>query len=60
MKTITIFREDMNNELHGNMFNSLLEDLGIDTHIVVGGRAIDREIDQIDITVASANEEGRI
>ena len=30
MHRITIYREDMNNPLHGNLFESLLEDLGIE------------------------------
>ena len=49
MKATTIYREDMNNELHGNLFDSLLDDLGIETHTMVAGRPIDREIDSITI-----------
>jgi hypothetical protein len=48
---ITIYREDMNNRLHGNMFNGLLEDLGINTTVVVNGKAIEREIDEITLSV---------
>ncbi len=57
MKSTTIFREDMNNKLHGNLFDSLLEDLGIDTHVMVAGRWIDREINEVTIRVASTKIE---
>jgi len=55
MKSTTIYREDMNNKLHGNLFDSLLDDLGIETYIIVDGRPIDRKIDSITIW-ASATE----
>ncbi len=51
MKTITIYRDDMNSELHGNMFDGLLESLGIKTQVLVAGRWIDREIESVDIIV---------
>ena len=51
MKTITIYREDMNNSLHGNLFNSLLEDLGVATHTLVAGRMIDNEIEEITLNI---------
>ena len=57
-KRITIYREDMNNPLHGNLFNSLLEDLGIETHALVAGRHIDREIDNVTLTVVDACHDG--
>ena len=56
MKAITIYREDMNNELHGNLFDGLLDDLGIETHVTVAGRPIDREISEVTIWVQSAVE----
>ena len=56
MKTVTIYRDDMNNRIHGNLFNSLLEDLGIETHVTVAGKSINREIDSVDIVVMSATE----
>ncbi len=56
MKTITLYREDFNNPLHPDIFNNLLEDLGIETHVVVAGRTINREIDEVEITVASVKE----
>jgi len=56
MKTITLYREDFNNPLHPNLFNNLLEDLGIETHVVVAGRTVDREIDEVEIRVASVKE----
>jgi len=55
-KQITIYREDMNNSLHGNLFNNLLTDLGVQTHTVVAGREIDREIDHIILTVTQILE----
>ena len=56
MKTVTIYRDDMNNRIHGNLFISLLEDLGIETHVTVAGKSINREIDSVDIVVMSATE----
>ena len=51
MKSITIYREDMNNELHGNLFDSLLDDLGIETHAIVDGRPIDRGLEEVTIWI---------
>ena len=51
MKSTTIYREDMNNELHGNLFDELLDDLGIETHAIVAGRSIDREISEVTISL---------
>ncbi len=56
MKTVTLYREDFNNPLHPDIFDHLLEDLGIDTHVVVAGRAIDREVDEVTLTVAGVEE----
>ncbi len=56
MRSITIYRADMNNQIHGNLFNSLLEDLGIETHVTVAGKSINREIESVDIVVMSATE----
>ena len=41
----------MNNSLHGNLFNSLLEDLGVATHTLVAGRMIDNEIEEITLNI---------
>ena len=57
MKNVTLYREDFNNPLHPDLFDHLLEDLGIDTHVVVAGRAIDREISEVTITAASVTAE---
>ena len=54
MHRITIYREDMNNPLHGNLFESLLEDLGIETHVKVAGRWIDKELESVDLFVTSS------
>tara|TARA_R110002126_G_C10324999_1_gene489319 strand:+ start:194 stop:367 length:174 start_codon:yes stop_codon:yes gene_type:complete len=54
MRTITIYREDMNSTLHGNLFDSLLEQLGIATHTEIAGRLIDNEIDEVTISVTHA------
>jgi hypothetical protein len=54
MKSVTIYREDMNNKLHGNLFDSLLDDLGIETHTIVAGRPIDREIGEVTIWVSGS------
>jgi len=56
MKTVTIYRDDMNNSIHGNLFDSLLEDLGIETHVTVAGKSINREIESVDIVVMRATE----
>ena len=56
MRSITIYRDDMNNRIHGNLFDSLLEDLGIETHVTVAGKSIDREIDSVDIVVMRATK----
>lgn len=56
MRSITIYRDDMNNPIHGNLFDSLLEDLGIETHVTVAGKSINREIESVDIVVMSATE----
>lgn len=56
MKSTTIYREDMNNELHGNLFDELLDDLGIETHAIVAGRSIDREISEVTIWVHTSKE----
>jgi len=56
MRLLTLFRDDFNNPIHGNLFDSLLEDLGIETHVVVAGRSINREIDEVTLTVAGVKE----
>jgi len=57
MKSITIYREDMNNELHGNLFDSLLDDLGIESHTIVDGRPIDRGLEEVTIYVSGSTIE---
>lgn len=52
MKTITLYRQDFYNELHPDIFDSYLELLGIETHVVVDGERIDREIDEVDLKVS--------
>lgn len=52
MKTITLYRQDFYNELHPDIFDSYLELLGIETHVVVDGKRIDREIDEVDLKVS--------
>ena len=54
MKTVTLYREDFYNELHPEIFDYYLEKLGIETHVVVDGKRIEREIDQVDIMVLDA------
>jgi len=53
MKYVTLYREDFNNPLYGDVFNLMLEDLGIETHTLVAGRNIDREIQSVDLVVVS-------
>ena len=50
MKVLTLYKDDI---AAGSMlsWNGLLEDLGVETHVLVGGRIIDKEIDHVDISV---------
>ena len=50
MKTLTLYKDDIATTSIMS-WNSLLEDLCVETHVLVGGRYIDKEIDHIDITV---------
>ena len=50
MKTLTLFKDDIATTSIMS-WNSLLEDLGVETHVLVGGRYIDKEIDHVDITL---------
>lgn len=51
MKTITLYKEDISNPLHPNLWEGILEDLGVETHTVVAGRSIDKEISEVTIRV---------
>jgi len=52
--TITIYKEDIHNPLHPNIWESMLEDLGVATHTEVAGRMIDNEITEVTLTVSNA------
>jgi len=52
--TITLYKEDIHNPLHPNLWEGVLEDLGIDTHTNVAGRMIDNEITEVTLTVTNA------
>ena len=54
MPLITIYRDDMNNPIHGNLFENLLTDLGIDAYAKINGRSIDKGINCVDIVVTNA------
>jgi hypothetical protein len=53
MRTLTLYKEDLNPRSILT-WDGILEDLGIDTHVLVNGRYIDRELDAVTITVAQA------
>ena len=64
MKTLTLYKDDIATTSIMS-WNSLLEDLGVETHVLVGGRYIDKEIDHIDIagygnSVVSYDESGEV
>ena len=50
MKVLTLYKEDINPNSVMN-WEGVLDSLGVETHVLVGGRYIDKEIDHIDITV---------
>ena len=50
MKTLTLYKDDIATTSVLS-WNGLLEDLGVETHVLVGGRYIDKEIDHIDLTL---------
>ena len=50
MKYLTLYKEDIAHESIMS-WDSLLEDLGVDTHQFVGGRFIDKEIDSVTVAI---------
>ena len=53
-KLLTLYREDFSNPLHPDLFNGILDGLGIDTHVKVRGQGwIDREIGEVTVTVTA-------
>ena len=50
MKILTLYKDDIATS-SVMTWNGLLEDLGVETHVLVGGRYIDKEIDHVDISV---------
>ena len=55
MKQITLYKEDINNPMHPNLWNGILEDLGVDTHTMVAGRSHDNEIDSVTLSVSGVS-----
>ena len=53
MRTLTLYKEDLNPRSILT-WDGILDNLGIDTHVLVNGRYIDRELDAVTITVAQA------
>ena len=45
MKVLTLYKDDIATS-SVMTWNGLLEDLGVETHVLVGGRYIDKEIDE--------------
>jgi hypothetical protein len=54
-KSVTIYRDDMNNEMFGNMFEFVLDSLGVDTHAMIDGRYVKRDIDSVTLCVDTAD-----
>jgi len=50
-KQITLYKEDLNPR-SVLTWDGLLEDLGIESHVLVAGRSIDKEIESVTIFVA--------
>ena len=50
MKVLTLYKEDINPNSVMN-WEGVLDSLGVENQVLVGGRYIDKEIDHIDITV---------
>ena len=64
MKVLTLYKEDINPNSVMN-WEGVLDSLGVETHVLVGGRYIDKEIDHIDIavygnSVVSYDESGEV
>ncbi len=57
MKTITLYRDDFAGSSFANIFDGILEDLGVETHTTVAGRSISNEIDEVTIRVSSVSPE---
>ncbi len=59
MKTIILYKDDFKHNCFGfgMSWEGLLEDLGIETHEVVAGRRIDKELEEVTITVVKAEAE---
>ena len=57
MKTVILYADDFANNGLGMSFEDLLENLGIETTVVVDGKIVVREIDKIELTVADAKVE---
>ena len=61
MKTLILYRRDFAQAAlafgDGLSFNDVLDAVGIDTHTMVAGRAIDNEYDSVEIVVHSAKAE---
>jgi len=53
MKTVILYESDFANNQIGMTWADLLDNLGIETHVLVGGRWIDKEIESVTLKVAS-------
>ena len=58
MQTLVLYKEDINNPLHPFLWESMLEELGIDTHVQVAGRSVDLEITEVTLDVKIINHNG--
>ena len=54
MKTVILYKSDLNDSGYGIGWDGLLDAVGIDTHSVVNGKIVSNEIEEVEIVVHSA------
>lgn len=54
MKHVILYKSDFANGDLGMSWEGLLDAVGIETHILVGGRYVDREIEEVELVVSKA------
>ena len=54
MKTVIMYKSDLDNSGYGIGWDGLLDAVGIDTHSVVNGKIVSNDVEEIEIVVHSA------
>ena len=54
MKTVILYKSDLDNSGLGIGWDGLLDAVGIDTHSVVNGKIVSNDVEEIEIVVHSA------